>query len=394
MPTPDPLEQFIALATAGDLVRLQLTRPPEAGGAERLQLRPVALRGQPCWQGVWKHPSKDLTENWPAAEGAARLRAWLHGGWRSAALWTPVGHWQLDRQRTGAWKLVRHRAAATAAGAAPSAEHNRSKRHLLDLAHPVWTALGVAETGRDGAPRVVPAMARKWKQINHFAELLEHALREAGLEGGPLRVADFGCGRGYLTFAVALLLARQQRVAEVLGVELRAELVAQTETLARQFDVQGLHFAQGDVGQQSVRPLDLMIALHACDTATDVALHHGLRAGAAVILAAPCCHKQLRGQLQPPSALRPLFRHGVHLGQEAEMVTDGMRALLLESRGYDARVIEFVTLEHTQKNKMIVAIRRARPDPARDARAADELAGLRAFWGIREQQLETLLAGG
>ena len=134
-----------------------------------------------------------------------------------------------------------------------------------------------------------------------------------------------------------------------------------------------------------------MIALHACDTATDVALHHALRAGVSVILAAPCCHKQLRGQLQPPSALRPLFRHGVHLGQEAEMVTDGMRALLLESQGYDCRVIEFISLEHTQKNKMLVAIRRRQPDAARDARAAAELDALRQFWGIREQHLERLL---
>ena len=388
MSNAEALEQFISLATAGDLVRLQLTRPPDAGGAERLQLRPLTLRGAACWQGVWKHPSKDLTENWPATEGAARLRAWLQGGWRSAALWTPAGHWQLDQQRSGAWKLVRHRDATPAA---TLSGHNRAKQHLLDLGHPLWVALGVAEAGRGGEPRVVPAMARKWKQINRFTELLQHALLEAGLDRAPLRVADFGCGRGYLTFAVALLLAGQGCKADVLGVELRAELVEQTETLARQFAIEGLHFAQGDVGHQSVQPLDLMIALHACDTATDVALHHALRAGASVILAAPCCHKQLRGQLQPPSALRPLFRHGVHLGQEAEMVTDGMRALLLESQGYDCRVIEFISLEHTQKNKMLVAIRRRQPDAARDARAAAELDALRQFWGIREQHLERLL---
>ncbi len=240
MSNAEALEQFISLATAGDLVRLQLTRPPDAGGAERLQLRPLTLRGAACWQGVWKHPSKDLTENWPAPEGAARLRAWLQGGWRSAALWTPAGHWQLDQQRSGAWKLVRHRDATPAA---TLSGHNRAKQHLLDLGHPLWVALGVAEAGRGGEPRVVPAMARKWKQINRFTELLQHALLEAGLDRAPLRVADFGCGRGYLTFAVALLLAGQGCKADVLGVELRAELVEQTETLARQFAIEGLHFA-------------------------------------------------------------------------------------------------------------------------------------------------------
>jgi len=253
--------------------------------------------------------------------------------------------------------------------------------------------LGVAAADRGGEVRLVPAMARKWKQINHFVELFDSALRQAGLDQAQgLRVADFGCGRGYLTFAVALRLAQRQAHARVLGVELRDDLVAQTETLARQLQIDGLHFAQGDVGQQQVEPLDVMIALHACDTATDHALHHGLRAGARVILCAPCCHKQLRGQLQPPQALRPLFRHGVHLGQEAEMLTDGLRALLLESQGYDTQVIEFVALEHTQKNKMIVAVKRpgAQPRPA----ALAEVQVLKDYWAVREHCLEALLRAG
>jgi Methyltransferase domain len=140
-----------------------------------------------------------------------------------------------------------------------------------------------------------------------------------------------------------------------------------------------------------VQALDVMIALHACDTATDVAMHHGLRAGARLMLCAPCCHKQLRGQLQPPSALRPLFKHGIHLGQEAEMLTDGLRALLLEGQGYDCQVFEFVSLEHTQKNKMIQAV--WRPDAARDAQALQQVAELKRFWSVRDQALEALLAG-
>lgn len=380
------LQAFLALCAAPDLARLQLTQPADAQGAQRLQLRPIVLRGQAHWQAVWKHATKDITENWPAAEGQPRLARLLAEGWRSAALWTAQGHWQLDQRRGGAWRLVRHRDAAPAA-TAPAA-HNREKQRALDLAHPVWAALGIAEA----SGRLVPAMARKWKQINRFVEIFDAGLRQAGLpEEQALRIADFGCGRGYLTFGVALHLAAQGRSAEVLGVELRPELVAQTESLARQFGIQGLHFAEGDVGQAQVRPLDVMIALHACDTATDHALHHALRAGAALVLSAPCCHKELRGQLQPPSALRPLFRHGIHLGQEAEMLTDGLRALLMEREGYDTQVFEFVSLEHTQKNKMIQAVRRASPTPAQRERAQVELQGLKTFWQLREQALERLL---
>ena len=134
-----------------------------------------------------------------------------------------------------------------------------------------------------------------------------------------------------------------------------------------------------------------MIALHACDTATDHAIDLGLRAGAAVLVCSPCCHKELRPQLARPRLLSGLLRHGIHLGQEAEMVTDSMRALLLETRGYEAQVFEFVSLEHTSKNKMILARRRgAGGDQAERARS--ELADLKSFYGIREQRLETLLA--
>lgn len=386
----DPLAQFIALATAPDWVRMQLTQGPPGGGAERLQLRPVQLRGQAHWQAVWRHPTKDLTENWPADQGPARLAALFEAGWRSAALWSTAGHWQLDRKRGGDWRLVRHRGTALAAPIA--GDHDRAKARALELGHPVWQALGITERGAKA--RLVPAMARKWKQINRFIEVLEPALRKAGLlDAERLRVADFGCGRGYLSFAVALHLAQQGVAAEVRGVELREDLVAETETLARELGLEGLHFAQGDVGHAEVRPLDLMIALHACDTATDHALHHGLRAGARVIVCAPCCHKQLRGQLQPPTALRPLFKHGVHLGQEAEMLTDGLRALLLEAQGYEAQVFEFVSLEHTQKNKMILAVRRDGIDEAARASAREQVQTLKDFWQLREHCLEQLLTG-
>jgi hypothetical protein len=133
-----------------------------------------------------------------------------------------------------------------------------------------------------------------------------------------------------------------------------------------------------------------MIALHACDTATDHAIDLGVRAGAAVLVCSPCCHKELRPQMARPRLLSGLLRHGIHLGQEAEMVTDSLRALLLETCGYEAQVFEFVALEHTSKNKMILARRKVGGE-AQAARARAEVADLKSFYGIREQCLETLL---
>jgi len=375
-------------------LELQLSAPTApAGDLQRLLLRPVQLKQGPALQVVFRHATKDLTRNLAPAEVLALLQAHLGPLLRAARLQGAEGHWQLDFNRKGRARLVQHAKAAVPAAAAAAA-HNREKPRWLHLEEPVWQALGLAQIGRSGQVELVPAMARKWRQINHFVEIFDAGLRAAGISPGQsVRVADFGCGKAYLTFAVHEHLRRGGWQPQVRGVELRQELVDQTEAIARRLGLEGLSFSQGDVGHEQVQPLDVMMALHACDTATDHALHHGLRAGARLILSAPCCHKQLRGQLQPPGVLRPLFKHGVHLGQEAEMLTDGLRALLLESQGYDTQVFEFIALEHTQKNKMIQAVRKAQPSEERQQQAAEQVRALKDFWGVREQALERLLGG-
>lgn len=379
---------------SGDWQRLQLSHPTEAAGdLQRLLLRPVELKGRALVQVVARHATKDLTQNLEAATALALLHERLGPQLRAGLLATAQAQWQLDFNRKGKARLSRHAGAADIE--APAAAHNRDKNRWLDLQQPAWRALGLAHEGRSGAAELVPAMARKWRQINHFVEIFDAGLRAAAIAPGQsVRVADFGCGKAYLTFAVHEHLSRGGWIPQVRGVELRQDLVEQTEGIARRLGLAGLGFSQGDVGHEQVQPLDVMIALHACDTATDHALHHGLRAGARLILSAPCCHKQLRGQLQPPGVLQPLFKHGVHLGQEAEMLTDGLRALLLESRGYDTQVFEFIALEHTQKNKMIQAVRAGAPQAAKQQRAAEQVAALKSFWGLREQALEDLLASG
>jgi Methyltransferase domain len=167
-------------------------------------------------------------------------------------------------------------------------------------------------------------------------------------------------------------------------------MVALCNAAVARFGLHGLHFEAGDIGSYARAAVDVMIALHACDTATDHALHHGIRAGAAIIMSSPCCHKQIRPQLQSPPLLAPMLQHGIHLGQQAEMVTDSLRALLLEAHGYDTQVFEFVALEHTSKNKMILAVKRAAGAPANDAMA--QVHAIKDFYGVREHCLETLLA--
>lgn len=383
--------------------RLLLSKPASAAPVHaptdaplRVSVRPVVLRGQPHWSFVYHHATRDITRNLPPAEGLTEVQALLGPGFRHAHLHLPGEHWQLMLSRKGRGQVVVQREPARAVpaqpAAAPAAAHDRAKQRWLSLDRPFLAALGV--TTPQGA--LVPAMARKWKQINKFVEIFDHALHSAGLAGQPgLRVVDFGAGRAYLTFAVHDWLTHGCGLpAQVTGVELRRELVEEANASIARLGLQGLRLRQGDVSDErdaAGEPMDVMIALHACDTATDYAIHLGLQAGAKVILCSPCCHKQLRPQLLSPHPLKSIFQHGIHAEQQAEMLTDSLRALLLESRGYATQVFEFIALEHTRKNKMILAVQRRQPRPDLAAAALRQVAELKQFFGVREQALEALL---
>lgn len=404
-----PRDQFIERLTLsladGRFVKLLLAKHhgPQAD-LQRVMVRAVSLKGEPCLSFVYRHTTRDITKNLSVDAGVLAVRELLGLVFRNAHLHTADETLELTISQRGVCTLRSTPLSPVEADAprdereAPvvaTATHDREKHRWVDVRQPFLTALGVTTAQHD----VVPAMSRKWKQINKFVEVFAGALRASGLLPSAdvaaeppraIRVVDFGSGKGYLTFAVHDHLRGQPGVdPQVTGVELRGDLVRLGNAVVQKLGLQGLRFDEGDVSTRCVEPIDVMIALHACDTATDHAIHHGLRGGAAVILCSPCCHKQLRPQLLSPHPLRPILQHGVHLGQHAEMLTDGLRALLLEACGYDTQVFEFVALEHTQKNKMILAVRR--PDGRPAAASAGQIEDLKAFYGIRDHCLETLL---
>lgn len=396
-----------------------------ATAATRIVVRPVELKGDTRLSFVYTHATRDITKNLTDRQALDALAELLTDAFGHAHLFTDREEIQLLTSKKGRRTLLRHDLASV--DLAPQA-HDRAKHRYLSLDRPFLSALGVT----DAEHRLIPAMARKWKQINKFVEVLDHALaastlqatalgrsshpgsslRRAPLADSSLRgtlldnsplddslqaapaieVVDFGSGKGYLTFAVHDHLRHALgRTARVAGIELRDDLVALCNSAAQDLGLDGLRFEQGDVRSRAPAAIDIMIALHACDTATDHAIYTGLRAGAAIIMCSPCCHKELRPQLLSPHPLRPILKHGVHLGQQAEMLTDGLRALLLEACGYETQVFEFVALEHTNKNKMILAVKRARA-VAPDA-LWQQIDDLKSFYGVQAQCLETLLRG-
>lgn len=429
---PDASDRFVAMVTDAlrgrQAFRLVLAdhRGPDRE-LLRMEGRPVDIRGETMLALVSRYRTRDTTENLPPDQARARLQALLAGDFRRAHLTRDAAEAQLSISKRGK-ALLRTRGSgrgpegvragheqagherrdheqgnreqavdeAAATGDGTARAHNRTKARPIALDRPYLRALGVT----DHAGRLVPAMARKWKQINRFVEVFDGAWRASGLSRrtGELHIADFGAGKGYLTFALHDWLRSAMRVrARMTGVEIRPELVAAGNRVVADLGIEGLEFRQGEIGRHESgpdvggrpAPIDVLIALHACDTATDEAMHLGVRSGASIIMCAPCCHKQLRPQLLSPHPLRPILRHGIHLGQEAEMITDGLRALLLEASGYDTQVFEFISLEHTSKNKMILAVKRSVPRDATPLLA--QVRELKTFYGIREQRLESLL---
>ena len=273
------------------------------------------------------------------------------------------------------------------ASAASAEPHNREKKRYIDINSSFLVELGVT----DSQHNLIPAMSRKWKQINKFIELFSQAVALSSLAvDKPVEVVDFGSGKGYLTFAINDYLDKSlYKDSQVTGVELREELVDLCNIAAQNLQHGGLKFVCGDIATHAPEQVDVMIALHACDMATDHAIHYGIRAKAEIIMCAPCCHKQIRPQIHSPALLKPMLKYGVHLGQQAEMVTDAMRALLLEANGYNTRVFEFISLEHTNKNKMILAVKNKTDSD--NGEVLQQVAAIKEFYGIKEHCLERLL---
>ncbi len=370
------LEKLRASLDGGAFIKLTLSQPADRSTQLRnLYARVVELKEGRRVSCVWRYATRDVTKNFTPEEAVVRIGEMLGRDFERAHLFTVAGDWQW---RIGG-ALKASRAAFTQL---PAPEHDREKPRAISAQSAFLQKLGV--TNSQGEPRA--GMADKLRQIERFTELLGHLVDDSPLrDQREVRVVDMGAGKGYLTFATHEFFRARGVAADVTGVELREELVILANRVAKEVGADGLHFVRGAIGETPAGKCDVLIALHACDTATDDALHEGIRAGASLIVAAPCCHQELRPQMHPPPVLRDVLKHGILFEREAEIVTDAIRALLLEIHGYKASVFEFISPEHTGKNLMIAAQRREHPlDPAP---MRERLRELLAFHQIRTQRL-------
>jgi hypothetical protein len=233
-------------------------------------------------------------------------------------------------------------------------------------------------------------MSDKYKQINKYIELLAPYLSELTVTDS-LHFADMGSGKGYLTFALYDYLSNNLKInTHATGVEFREDLVWTCNSIARQAGFENLSFVKGTIEKTELEKIDILIALHACDTATDDAIFRGIQSDAELIVCAPCCHKQIRKAFNVTNELSNVTKFGILKERQAEIITDTIRAMILEAHGYKTNVFEFIPLEHTPKNVMIVGkkVRNAAPDKQG---VLKNIAAIKQVFGIEKHYLETLL---
>lgn len=373
----------------GTFVKLTLGHPAnDKSPLRKLLFRPVMIRGEKQCTVVSRFKTKDETKNHPLNEVVALVEAKLGTEFKSANLFTENDDVQLELGDKDRLRVI------STERKAASLDHDRSKARWVDAAAPWMHALEVT----DGRGKVRERMGDKFRQIERFVDLLSAAFREsnlAGRAGGNLTMCDMGSGKGYLTFAAYDYFRRvENRAATVTGVESRDDLVKFCNNVARFLQFEGLGFVKSEIEKYKLPPLDILVALHACDTATDDALFSGIRAGAEIIMAAPCCHKESRPQVDKAAdgPLANVLRHGIFAERHAEMASDALRTMLLEREGYRVRVGEFVAAEHTAKNVMLIATKRKSVlTPHAREKIEAGIAQLKDFYGIKHQRLEQLL---
>ena len=355
----------------------------ELADLEKITLRLIQLQNETMLNAVYRYKTQDITKNYAISESETVISG-LILQCKQANLFTYGCEVQLKKNKKKAMLTQSQTQATKKVDSAQG--HDRAKHRFVDQNSIFLQHLGIT----DAKAQIIPSMARKWKQINKFVEIFSGALDQINHQDRTLNVVDFGSGKGYLTFALYDYVNQHFQTPKVTGVELNLKMVEFCQNIAQASDFSQLDFFQGDVRTYEPEHLDVMIALHACDVATDFAIHTGIRLGAQVVMCAPCCHKELRPQLQSPKVIQPMLQFGIHAGQQAEMLTDTIRALLLKAYGYETKVFEFVALEHTSKNKMILATKRKEfSEP--DVEVIAQIQELKKMYGIQKHSLELLL---
>jgi tRNA A58 N-methylase Trm61 len=380
------IQQLLTSTEKQELIKITLGNKREkAAEVKNVFIKLVFLKAIPKLSFVYRYPTRDSTKNFDIKEGVHLIEKMLQQEFYNADVFTTTHDYHLSIHKNEQAKIVTKPATLSAR---PDAHlHDKQKQRIIKATDKIYLhELGI--TTADGV--VKKDMQDKYKQINRYVEIIEGIIKGLNFADG-LKVVDMGSGKGYLTFALYDYLQNILKVqAHIEGIELRPELVHACNQVAEKSNFSNLIFTTGSIQDTTLKSVDMLIALHACDTATDDAIYKGIKANAKVIICVPCCHKQIRKQMRPDNVLQSITKHGILLERQAEMVTDALRALLLEAYGYTTKVFEFISTEHTPKNVLIVGVKAAKEN-TKHAENIGKVKALKQLFNIQEHYLEKLL---
>ena len=366
MPT---LKTDLALALP-KLTKAVFSQPTDSALWTKLSIRPVKLKGRLVFQTEGIRDNKAYHQNLDE-QGLLRLfDEELDGRYRQVLLTTSSEASQYVLKRDGSYKRSAKALAAAPGGGAP--DHDRQKTYLLSEGEniPALVDLGVFTPDF----RIVKAKYDKYRQINRFIQLIDDEF--AASQRKSLTILDFGCGKSYLTFIMYYYFAVKRGMdVRIIGYDLKADVVEHCNAVAARYGYDRLRFVVADVTKDKLcdEHIDMVVTLHACDTATDYALYYAIQKQADYIFSVPCCQHEVNSQIKKAGELDIFLRHGIVKERMCALLTDSIRAAALEDMGYRTDMIEFVDFEHSPKNIMLRA-RRVRPPRGRELPACRALA--------------------
>ena len=346
------LREELAAALPG-LQKAVFSQPADKRSDQKVTVRPVRIKGKPSYQVERFRDNKAFHQNLDDTALLSLVDNELEGRYRQVLIVGERESAQYVLRQKGGYKKTGRSAALPRPGGDQA--HNREKEYLLREGEniPALVDLGVFTPDF----KIVRSKYDKYKQINRFVELVDQELGR--YEGREIRILDFGCGKSYLTFAMYYYLKTVKAYdVDIIGLDLKTDVIAKCNALRDKYGYDGLKFFQGDIKDyEGAESVDMVVTLHACDTATDYALHKAVLWDASVILSVPCCQHEMNRQLNC-KPLEDLFAYGLIRERTAALFTDAIRAQIMETQGYDVQILEFIDMEHTPKNIMLRCVRR------------------------------------
>lgn len=386
------LQQMVGALLGAHPYKIIVSNPKksvsEAQYPVRRYRRIVLNRLNGGWQAEQYTETQVFHENLGEDRAEAFLQDALSSGFRQCNAWDGEWEYAIRISKGGKASFQRKRT-----GQAPKEKsgHDRKKNYILKegTVIPPLTDMGIFTS--EG--KVVRSMYDKYRQINRFVELIDDEM-DSLPKDHTITVVDFGCGKSYLTFILYYYLTELKGLdVRIIGLDLKEDVIRNCSRAARRYGYEGLHFELGDInGYDCPYPVDMVITLHACDTATDYALYHAVRWKAKLIFSVPCCQHELNRQMKSEE-LSILTRYGIVQERTAALMTDAIRGNLLTACGYKTQLLEFVDLSHTPKNILIRAVRSVIPRSVKQE-ALQEVEALKKAFGFRPTLDELLALGG